>query len=416
VYNPGSKQHKKWLASSGKFRLFSTEEMQRREAGRREERIKASDRARRHPLLSLEGLPAGNLEHTNGLFVLQPNLSKGRRPVYKHQHQDMYLFFAASMSKWYIGKETSMRAGKASGWLMVNSQAMTADQIQAQWKVYDPALSKSWTSSPAVQISDVKWSLPRLPRFFFAPNIAEIDVHETLVSHVRDFYEAHVLPAIHDESTEIKSKSTQAGEIPLSFYRQFAGGKFRSDIKWVFPADYFAYTSLVSFLGEMNTTKFLREFVDLDPDQGELQVYIPSFVVRVQVNKRYYHMDWPKEGGSNGLTLMLPLYDMEDQENGCHLLYKDLEGNERVYKYQLGKAVIFGGGLIHSSQPCEARSIAEHNRPWAFLCYNFGTNKMKHWKTIGPQMECSGKFVVLPNGTVQNTSSCSNAHKELEKG
>ena len=38
-------------------------------------------------------------------------------------------------------------------------------------------------------------------------------------------------------------------------------------------------------------------------------------------------------GGSNGLTLMTPLFDMANQTEGCHLLFKDSAGVEHVYRY-----------------------------------------------------------------------------------
>ena len=146
----------------------------------------------------------------------------------------------------------------------------------------------------------------------------------------------------------------------------------------------------MSFLYDiLGIEKDVEEFVD----NSTTRVYIPSFVVRISVKKTYYHFDWPLEGGSNGLTFMAPLYDMSDQDEGCNLLYKDEEGKAHVYKYTFGKGVVFGGGLSHSSQPCVPRSTKEIKRPWAFLCFNFGTTRMEYWDTLLRNIACSGRWV-----------------------
>ena len=163
------------------------------------------------------------------------------------------------------------------------------------------------------------------------------------------------------------------------WYRQFAGGKFGSDIKWVSGSDIPTLRRMNSFFDRLGISKHVGQYIDWTKanKRNESRVYIPSFVVRVSVKKAYYHLDWPAEGGSNGLTFMSPLYDMSNQTEGCNLLYKGGDGSERVYKYTYGKAAVFGGGLSHSSEPCKPRTRAERKRPWAFLCFNFGTDSMK---------------------------------------
>ena len=107
---------------------------------------------------------------------------------------------------------------------------------------------------------------------------------------------------------------------------------------------------------------------------------------------------------------------MANQTEGCNLLYKDANGDERVYKYTMGKAVIFGGGLFHSSQPCRPRSRQEVQRPWAFLCFNFGTDKIDYWPTIKENIECSGKLIVQPDGEVAPEALCTSYNAGLKEG
>ena len=64
--------------------------------------------------------------------------------------------------------------------------------------------------------------------------------------------------------------------------------------------------------------------------EEQLRVYIPSFVIRSTVPREYFHLDYVPSAGSNGLTLMAPLFDMSEVD-GCHLLWKDEAGVEHVY-------------------------------------------------------------------------------------
>ena len=83
---------------------------------------------------------------------------------------------------------------------------------------------------------------------------------------------------------------------------------------------------------------------------------------------------------------MTPLESMAAYRDG-HLLYRDIAGNEQVrqqpspspnaeparecqvYLYKHGKAVCFGSGFEHATQPSTSQETK------AFLCFTFGTDK-----------------------------------------
>ena len=113
---------------------------------------------------------------------------------------------------------------------------------------------------------------------------------------------------------------------------------------------------------------------------------------------------------------MMPLYDMSNQTEGCHLLYRDNNNKERIYQYKYGKGAIFGGGLRHSSQPCYPRNDFEKRRPWAFLCFNFGTDRMEYWDILHQNIACSGKLIVQPDGKVAPEASCKSYNAALKEG
>ena len=166
----------------------------------------------------------------------------------------------------------------------------------------------------------LRWSLPRLPTFHNAPNFMEVDIDVDLVGRARRWYERDVLPHMMHED-RLESWNSSAEEEPSSgtqggvrheyrWNRQFAGGKFGSNINWISPGDLPTHRRLSSLYHELAVGKHVERFLDLTPNNTarELRVYIPTFIARSTVRKSFYHTDWPAEGGSNGLTLMMPLY------------------------------------------------------------------------------------------------------------
>jgi hypothetical protein len=319
----------------------------------------------------------------------------------------------------------------------------------ATYNFSDPALRWRGEFVP----DPVRWTLPRQAAFHDAPNFMEVDVDLALVARVRRWYERHVLPHMRDdrgdswntsaslaeeeeegeeegEEREVAAAADNAGgggsgvggagasRREYRWNRQFAGGKFGSDIKWISPADLPTHERMSAFYHQSGVGRHLEPYLDLTPNNTarRLRVYIPSFVVRSRVRQSYHHHDWLPAGGANGLTLMVPLYDMANATEGCNLLYKDAALKEHVYKYTLGKGAVFGGGTWHASQPCRPRSQFERERPWAFLCFNFGTDKAEYWPTLHENIACSGKLIVRPDGEVAPEASCNSYNDALKQG
>jgi hypothetical protein len=256
-----------------------------------------------------------------------------------------------------------------------------------------------------------RWALPRVARFHGAPNFMEVDVDAALVARARRWYERHVLPQMRSrkrdswvtsaEGDEEEAAAGERGESTAreySWYSRFAGERFGSDIKWVSPADVATHERMSAFYHQSGAGRHLEPYLDLTPSNTarRLRVYIPSFVVRSSVQRTQHHHDWQPAGGANGLTMMVPLYDMANATEGCNLLYKDAALKEHVYKYTLGKAVVFGGGTWHSSQPCQPRSQQDRERPWAFLCFNFGTDKVSRQRA-SPYIARAPRFNTAPH-------------------
>lgn len=170
-----------------------------------------------------------------------------------------------------------------------------------------------------------RWAFPKTEAFGNATNMMEVDVDTRIIDRVRRLYEHHVMPNVVDDVSESFSSSPRdaGGETVYTWNRQFAGGKFGSDIKWISPGDLNTHQTLSSVFHELGVGRKIEHLVDVreprQPRQHQtsapdvdprLRVYIPSFVVRVRVRKSYHHLDWPVAAGSNGLTLMTPLCEL----------------------------------------------------------------------------------------------------------
>jgi len=63
----------------------------------------------------------------------------------------------------------------------------------------------------------------------------------------------------------------------------------------------------------------------------------------------------------------------------------------------------------------QARTDAEATRPWAFLCFNFGTDKMEYWDALKTNIECSGKLLVRPDGEIAPPARCTSYNKAYDE-
>ena len=144
---------------------------------------------------------------------------------------------------------------------------------------------------------------------------------------------------------------------------------WNSDIKWISVNTRYMYDEFLNIFKSINLDIF-NEIIDL---KKEIRCYSVFFVTRTKCNKPNFHTDFNKTG-NNGFTLMTPLTNIDNDKKG-HLLYKDKDGKERVYKYKRGECIIFGDSFVHSTQPYKNKEVT-------FLCFTFGSDKKNYWKNI----------------------------------
>jgi hypothetical protein len=73
-----------------------------------------------------------------GQYQVQPGMEESGRPVYKHENNNTYLYFAGS--SWWL----SFNLGENAGWYYTYDAAPTADQITDGWMNF--ANGESWQS------------------------------------------------------------------------------------------------------------------------------------------------------------------------------------------------------------------------------------------------------------------------------
>ena len=57
----------------------------------------------------------------------------------------------------------------------------------------------------------------------------------------------------------------------------------------------------------------------------------------------------------------------------------------RRYVYQKGRAIAFGSGFEHSTEPGRGRDGQTH----AYLCFTFGTDEQQRWPEIARTLACA---------------------------
>tara|TARA_X000001036_G_scaffold392987_1_gene392178 strand:- start:68 stop:706 length:639 start_codon:yes stop_codon:yes gene_type:complete len=167
---------------------------------------------------------------------------------------------------------------------------------------------------------------------------------------------------------------------------------WNSDIKWISNNSFRSYSVFYECFNNLQLSNIFKQFVD---HKTNLMLYSGFFVSRSTCLDFNFHNDWIPECQNNAFTLITPLIHPKD---GINLIYKDIDGKNQKYTYQVGKAIVFGGNFIHSTD------IGTSTSPSVLLSMTFGTDKMNLWEPISKTALHQGNLVRLPNGNFINHS------------
>jgi hypothetical protein len=201
----------------------------------------------------------------------------------------------------------------------------------------------------------------RINRDLNAPNVIELSVDHSAVAQsyeeVKDILGVGFFDGIRI------SGSTGIGLYSLS-------SDWNGDLRWVSSGNLKGFAFFEKHFGNLKVEEKTKIVLG---DCGDLIMYSGFFVIRSQMAAPHYHHDYSIGVGMNALTLMTPVSPIGAQG---HLLYEDLDGEERVYEYSPGMAISFGGDFHHSTQPFHT------DAPYCFLCFTYGVRDSEQWDLI----------------------------------
>lgn len=170
--------------------------------------------------------------------------------------------------------------------------------------------------------------------------------------------------------------------------------KWNGDLRWISSANDAGFAFFDKYFSKLKIAEQTKKLLG---DCGELIMYSGFFVVRSHTAKPYYHEDYGADVGLNAFTLMTPIFPTGETGN---LLFHDAYEDEQIYQYKCGRAVAFGGGFYHSTEPFES------SKQYAFLCFTFGVTDMKLWPSISETAAEQGLLYRHPErGIVKNESA-----------
>jgi hypothetical protein len=161
--------------------------------------------------------------------------------------------------------------------------------------------------------------------------------------------------------------------------------KWHSDIQWVSANTPATFALFESAFDRMGIGAHVAEYLDLE-DQPRL--YNGFVLLRTACSKPDFHVDW-MDTGNEAFTFITPF---DERIRGFGILYEKVTGTIAEYDYRPGEAIIFGDGFVHSTKP------GTSDAPVATLCFQFGTDKMKHWDKIMQTAGYQSLFIQQPDG------------------
>jgi hypothetical protein len=190
---------------------------------------------------------------------------------------------------------------------------------------------------------------------------------------------------------EIVGEFTDLARFPGRLVTVEAGPKlWKSDIEWISADDEEAFVAFESAFQRLGIPAQAAPYLDLD---RETRLFAGFLVVRSRCVDTYFHTDWRKLN-NEAFTVLTPV---TDNAANFGLLYKKVTGETGEYSYRSGEAIMFGDNFEHSTKP------GQSDKPVVLLCFQFGTDKMKHWPAITGQLYTQATQLRRPDGVLIRT-------------
>lgn len=249
-----------------------------------------------------------------------------------------------------------------------------------------------------------------------AHNVFEVDLDSAVVDEAARIFYGSGGPAAGAFSRGPFASTTAMRE-PYDDIHTPEGGFFaqrvtwRSNIAWVSVDD---RRSFEAFEALFRQARLPERFAAVVPHSGALRLYSAFYVVRSWCEAHNWHQDYKPSVGTHALTLITPLHDF-DETDSFQLSYlpqplgapsgdatrsgdEVVTGDEvRRYAYRKGRAIVFGSGFEHSTEPGKGRD----GQPHVYLCFTFGTDRQEQWPEISRTISTQSRIVQHPDGKLR---------------
>lgn len=165
---------------------------------------------------------------------------------------------------------------------------------------------------------------------------------------------------------------------------------WNSDIEWISPDNEEGSALFESAFQRLGIPEQAAPYLDIE---REVRLFVGFLVIRSQCTRPNFHTDW-RQLNNEAFTVLTPI--TANSEN-FGLLYGKLNGEIGDYEYRPGEAIMFGDNFVHSTKPGRSRE------PVALLCFQFGSDKMKYWPAILPQIDTQATQLRRPDGNLVRT-------------
>lgn len=159
-----------------------------------------------------------------------------------------------------------------------------------------------------------------------------------------------------------------------------------TDMRWISSGNNTSYSGFLNCFAELEVAEHFESIIDFNK---RIMMY-GGFIVDRSTSALAFHKDWGGYCENNAFTLLTPIHHPSD---GINLLYKDVDGKVQKYKYTLGKAIVLGSDLIHTTEP------GNSNTPTRLLCFQFGTDRSDFNQNIIDDMGTQSSYFRLPDGS-----------------
>lgn len=160
---------------------------------------------------------------------------------------------------------------------------------------------------------------------------------------------------------------------------------WHSDIKWISPNNATSFAAFEAAFDQLGIADHVAQYLDLEERP---RLYNGFLLVRTTCSDTNFHVDWA-DAGNEAFTFITPL---DERAQGFGLVYEKVNGSIGEYDYRPGEGILFGDKFVHSTKP------GQSERPVALLCFQFGTDKMKHWDKIMETAGYQSLYIQQPDG------------------